>query len=152
MRPMTMYQYDEYDRAVVHERVAQFRDQVERFQAGELAEEEFLPLRLQSGLYMPKHAHMLRVSVPTVPSHPTNYAPWRTSRRILIVATSISPRTRTCSTTGWSCTRCRTFSSASRTWICTRFKPRATAYAISPLKPLPKSLSTRPADPGRTPR
>jgi sulfite reductase (NADPH) hemoprotein beta-component len=59
-----MYQYDEYDRALVFERVAQFRDQVERFQGGELSEEEFLPLRLQNGLYMQKHAYMLRVAIP----------------------------------------------------------------------------------------
>ena len=59
-----MYHYDEYDRALVFERVAQFRDQVERFMAGELSEEEFLPLRLQNGLYMQKHAYMLRVAIP----------------------------------------------------------------------------------------
>jgi sulfite reductase (NADPH) hemoprotein beta-component len=59
-----MYQYDDYDRALVFERVAQFRDQVERFTAGELSEEEFLPLRLQNGLYMQKHAYMLRVAIP----------------------------------------------------------------------------------------
>ena len=59
-----MYQYDDYDRALVSERVAQFRDQVERFMAGELSEEEFLPLRLQNGLYMQKHAYMLRVAIP----------------------------------------------------------------------------------------
>ena len=59
-----MYRYDDYDRALVHERVAQFRDQVERFQSGELSEEEFLPLRLQNGLYMQKHAYMLRVAIP----------------------------------------------------------------------------------------
>ncbi len=59
-----MYQYDDYDRALVFERVAQFRDQVERFRAGELSEEEFLPLRLQNGLYMQKHAYMLRVAIP----------------------------------------------------------------------------------------
>ncbi|PWB35592.1 sulfite reductase [Pseudomonas sp. SDI] len=59
-----MYHYDEYDRALVFERVAQFRDQVERFQAGALSEEEFLPLRLQNGLYMQKHAYMLRVAIP----------------------------------------------------------------------------------------
>jgi len=59
-----MYQYDEYDRALVFERVAQFRDQVQRFQSGELSEEEFLPLRLQNGLYMQKHAYMLRVAIP----------------------------------------------------------------------------------------
>ncbi|WP_085632771.1 MULTISPECIES: nitrite/sulfite reductase [unclassified Pseudomonas] len=59
-----MYQYDDYDRALVFERVAQFRDQVARFLAGELSEEEFLPLRLQNGLYMQKHAYMLRVAIP----------------------------------------------------------------------------------------
>jgi sulfite reductase (NADPH) hemoprotein beta-component len=59
-----MYQYDDYDRALVFERVAQFRDQVERFMAGELSEEEFLPLRLQNGLYLQKHAYMLRVAIP----------------------------------------------------------------------------------------
>ncbi|VVQ35182.1 Sulfite reductase [ferredoxin] [Pseudomonas fluorescens] len=59
-----MYQYDDYDRALVFERVAQFRDQVERFIADELSEEEFLPLRLQNGLYMQKHAYMLRVAIP----------------------------------------------------------------------------------------
>ncbi|WP_454835214.1 nitrite/sulfite reductase [Pseudomonas lini] len=59
-----MYQYDDYDRALVLERVEQFRDQVERFQAGALSEEEFLPLRLQNGLYMQKHAYMLRVAIP----------------------------------------------------------------------------------------
>ena len=59
-----MYQYDEIDRRLVFERVEQFRDQVARRIAGELAEEEFLPLRLQNGLYMQKHAYMLRVAIP----------------------------------------------------------------------------------------
>jgi sulfite reductase (NADPH) hemoprotein beta-component len=59
-----MYQYDEYDATVVAERVAEFRDQVGRRLSGELSEEEFLPLRLQNGLYMQKHAYMLRVAIP----------------------------------------------------------------------------------------
>lgn len=59
-----MYQYDFYDKALVTERVAQFRDQIERYQAGRLSEEEFLPLRLQNGLYLQKHAYMLRVAIP----------------------------------------------------------------------------------------
>jgi sulfite reductase (NADPH) hemoprotein beta-component len=59
-----MYQYDEYDHALVRERVEQFRDQVQRRLSGELSEEEFLPLRLQNGLYMQKHAYMLRVAIP----------------------------------------------------------------------------------------
>ena len=59
-----MYQYDDYDRALVRERVAQFRDQVQRRLTDELSEEEFLPLRLQNGLYLQKHAYMLRVAIP----------------------------------------------------------------------------------------
>ena len=59
-----MYRYDDYDRALVLERVAQFRDQIARRLSGELSEEEFLPLRLQNGLYLQKHAYMLRVAIP----------------------------------------------------------------------------------------
>lgn len=59
-----MYQYDAYDRALVFERVAQFRDQVRRYIAGGLSDAEFLPLRLQNGLYLQKHAYMLRVAIP----------------------------------------------------------------------------------------
>ena len=59
-----MYRYDDYDRALVRERVAQFRDQVQRRLSDELSEEEFLPLRLQNGLYLQKHAYMLRVAIP----------------------------------------------------------------------------------------
>ena len=59
-----MYRYDAYDHRLVAERVAQFRDQTRRFLAGELTEDEFRPLRLQNGLYIQKHAPMLRISVP----------------------------------------------------------------------------------------
>jgi sulfite reductase (NADPH) hemoprotein beta-component len=59
-----MYQYDTYDTTLVMERVAEFRDQVARRLSGELSEEEFLPLRLQNGLYMQKQAYMLRVAIP----------------------------------------------------------------------------------------
>lgn len=59
-----MYRYDDYDRKIVRERVNQFRDQTRRFFAKELTEEEFRPLRLQNGLYMQRHAHMLRIAVP----------------------------------------------------------------------------------------
>ncbi|PUA19312.1 nitrite/sulfite reductase [Glaciimonas sp. PCH181] len=59
-----MYQYDDYDASLVSERVEEFRDQVARRISGELTKEEFLPLRLQNGLYMQKHAYMLRVAVP----------------------------------------------------------------------------------------
>ena len=59
-----MYRYDDYDRAMVKARVAQFRDQTNRWQAGELSDDEFRPLRLQNGLYMQRYAPMLRIAVP----------------------------------------------------------------------------------------
>ena len=59
-----MYVYDEYDQKIVDERVAQYRDQTERFLAGKLSEEQFLPLRLQNGLYVQRLAPMLRIAVP----------------------------------------------------------------------------------------
>jgi len=59
-----MYRYDQYDHLIVKERVAQYRDQVRRRLADELTEDEFRPLRLQNGLYMQRHAYMLRVAVP----------------------------------------------------------------------------------------
>ncbi len=59
-----MYRYDQHDHLIVQERVAQFRDQVSRRIANELSEDEFRILRLQNGLYMQRHAYMLRVAVP----------------------------------------------------------------------------------------
>lgn len=45
-----MYVYDDFDRTLLAERVAEFRDQVRRRLAGELTEEEFKPLRLVNGM------------------------------------------------------------------------------------------------------
>ena len=59
-----MYRYDQYDHQIVKERVAQYRDQVRRRLSDELAEEEFRILRLQNGLYMQRHAYMLRIAIP----------------------------------------------------------------------------------------
>ncbi|MCD6003320.1 nitrite/sulfite reductase [Halomonas sp. IOP_6] len=59
-----MYRYDIHDQTLVDERVAQFRDQMDRYRAGRLGEEEFRPLRLQNGLYIQKHAPMLRIAIP----------------------------------------------------------------------------------------
>ena len=59
-----MYQYDHYDQTLVDERVAQFRGQVRRYLAGELTDDEFRPLRLMNGLYIQRHAPMLRVAIP----------------------------------------------------------------------------------------
>lgn len=59
-----MYQYTSFDRQFVHQRAAQFRDQLERNLAGELADDDFRPLRLQNGWYIQRHAPMLRVAIP----------------------------------------------------------------------------------------
>ncbi|HEX9171591.1 MAG TPA: nitrite/sulfite reductase, partial [Telluria sp.] len=59
-----MYHYDQYDHLIVRERIAQYRSQVERRLSDELTEAEFVPLRLQNGLYMQRHAYMLRIAVP----------------------------------------------------------------------------------------
>jgi sulfite reductase (NADPH) hemoprotein beta-component len=59
-----MYQYDELDQAFVDERVREFRDQTRRHLAGELSEDEFKPLRLRNGLYIQRHAPMLRIAIP----------------------------------------------------------------------------------------
>ncbi|MBS3997251.1 MAG: nitrite/sulfite reductase, partial [Hydrogenophaga sp.] len=59
-----MYQYSDFDRQFVHQRAAQFRDQLQRRLAGNLAEDDFKPLRLQNGWYVQRFAPMLRVAVP----------------------------------------------------------------------------------------
>ncbi len=59
-----MYQYTEFDKHFVHQRAAQFRDQLERHLRGQLPEDDFKALRLQNGWYVQRHAPMLRVAVP----------------------------------------------------------------------------------------
>lgn len=59
-----MYKYDHYDHQMLTDRVAQYRDQTDRFLAGKLNDAEFLPLRLQNGLYIQRLAPMLRIAVP----------------------------------------------------------------------------------------
>ena len=59
-----MYRYTRIDQQMVDERVAQFRDQVARWKAGDLSDDELRPLRLQNGLYVQRHAPMLRVAIP----------------------------------------------------------------------------------------
>lgn len=61
---LAMYRYDAVDRLVVEERVAQFRDQTERYLAGLIDEDAFKPLRLQNGLYIQRYAPMLRIAIP----------------------------------------------------------------------------------------
>jgi sulfite reductase (NADPH) hemoprotein beta-component len=59
-----MYQYTEFDKQFVRARAAQYRDQLERNLAGQLADDDFRPLRLQNGWYLQRYAPMLRVAVP----------------------------------------------------------------------------------------
>ncbi len=59
-----MYAYNDFDKNFVRQRVNEFRGQVQRRIDGVLTEEEFLPLRLQNGLYMQIHSYMLRVAIP----------------------------------------------------------------------------------------
>ena len=59
-----MYIYNNYDQQLVDERVDQYRNQVNRYLDGKLSDAEFLPLRLQNGLYIQRLAPMLRVAIP----------------------------------------------------------------------------------------
>lgn len=59
-----MYIYDQYDQQLVDERVAQYRSQTERYLAGDITDDQFLPLRLQNGLYIQRLAPMLRIAIP----------------------------------------------------------------------------------------
>lgn len=59
-----MYRYDAYDQALVDSRVAEFRDQTQRYLSGELPPDEFRQLRLRNGLYVQRFAPMLRVAIP----------------------------------------------------------------------------------------
>ena len=59
-----MYRYDEFDQHFVDERVAQFRDQTQRYIDGSLSHADFLHLRLRNGLYIQRLAPMLRIAVP----------------------------------------------------------------------------------------
>lgn len=59
-----MYVYDQYDQQLINERVAQFTDQMNRYLDGKIPEEEFLPLRLQNGIYVQRYAPMLRIAIP----------------------------------------------------------------------------------------
>ena len=59
-----MYRYDEFDHALVRERAAEFREQVQRRLTGEISEDEFKALRLRNGVYLQLHAYMLRIAIP----------------------------------------------------------------------------------------
>lgn len=59
-----MYVYNEHDQNIIEQRVTQYRNQTQRYLEGKLSDDEFLVLRLQNGLYIQRHAPMLRVAIP----------------------------------------------------------------------------------------
>ena len=59
-----MYQYSNAEKSFLRQRATQFRNQVQRFLAGELEPEFFQQLRLRNGLYKERYAHMLRIAIP----------------------------------------------------------------------------------------
>ena len=58
-----MYQPNVFDTARLKERAAQLAGQIQRNQAGELSDDHLKPLRLQNGLYIQRHAPMLRIAI-----------------------------------------------------------------------------------------
>ena len=75
-----MYQYDDFDRQFVQERVAHYREQTERYLAGKLSEDEFLQLRLRNGLYIQRLAPMLQSCYPL--RYSVQYSTARISRHL----------------------------------------------------------------------
>ncbi|ARU55494.1 sulfite reductase [Oleiphilus messinensis] len=59
-----MYKYSAEDHAQLSARLALFQLQTERHLGGGMTDEQYRPLRLQNGLYLQRHAPMLRVAVP----------------------------------------------------------------------------------------
>ena len=59
-----MYRYDKYDEQMLDDRIKQFREQTKNYLSGKLSDKEYLPLRLQNGLYIQRLAPMLRIAVP----------------------------------------------------------------------------------------
>ena len=54
----------EFDKQFIRLRAQQFRTSLERWQRGELSDEQLLPLRLQNGWYIQRYAPMARIAVP----------------------------------------------------------------------------------------
>jgi len=58
-----MYTVNHFDISRLRERAQQFQGQMNRFAAGELSADHIRPLRLQNGLYIQRHAPMLRIAI-----------------------------------------------------------------------------------------
>lgn len=59
-----MERYTQNEQHRIDERLAEFLDQLGRYQDGSLSEDAFRPLRLRNGLYVMREAPMLRVAIP----------------------------------------------------------------------------------------
>lgn len=59
-----MYLYTDFDQQLINQRVAQFRDQTERYLAGKLSEDEYRPLRFAKWFICAALCAMLRIAVP----------------------------------------------------------------------------------------
>ena len=95
-----MYQYSEFDRSFVNQRVAHYRDQTQRYLDGKLSDDEFLQLRLRNGLYIQRLAPMLRVAVPYGTLSSKQLRAWRRSHETTTAAMGTSALAKTCSSTG----------------------------------------------------
>ncbi len=58
-----MYQPSSFDTARLNERARQLAGQIQRNKEGRLSDEHLKPLRLQNGLYVQRHAPMLRIAI-----------------------------------------------------------------------------------------
>ncbi|MBU3724803.1 MAG: nitrite/sulfite reductase, partial [Burkholderiaceae bacterium] len=58
-----MYQPLETDIQILRERARQLAGQIDRHGTGALSDDELRPLRLQNGLYIQRHAPMLRIAI-----------------------------------------------------------------------------------------
>src|SRR3546814_746791 len=138
-----MYQYDDFDQAMVDARVEEFRDQARRRMAGALTDDQFKPLRLMNGLYLQLHAYMLRVAIPYGKLSSKQMHMLATIARIHDRVMAISPRVRTSSITGSSWKMRQIFWPISRRCKCMPFKPAAIASATSAPTNMPELQPTR---------
>ena len=77
-----MYLYDTFDRTLVDERVAEFRDQVARRLGGELSEDEFKPLRLMNGVYGTLSSEQMRMLAHVARRYDRGYGHFTTRQNI----------------------------------------------------------------------
>ena len=128
-----MYVYDDFDQRIINERVAQFQNQMDRYLDGKIPEEEFLPLRLQNGIYIQRYAPMLRIAVPY------GMLNSKQLRKLAEVARDYDRGyahvpVKTSNSIGLSLKNAQRFWVSWRKFRCTRFRPVVTVFVI--LRPM----------------